>query len=1095
MSSNSSRSFGSYLRPLSILALLAMVPSGASAQRGFGGGGNVNRPPDPPHFEFVGGLGGRVAAVTGVPGSPGTYYAGAASGGVWKSTDSGTSWEPIFDDQPVQAIGALAVARSNAQIVWAGTGEAWVIRDADMMGDGVYKSTDGGKTWANMGLRETGRIGRIIVHPTDPQIVYVCSLGRTTGPQQERGVYKTTDGGTTWQRVLFADPNTGCSGLSMDAKNPEVLVAGLWEVRMYTWAMFSGGPSSGVWITKDGGKKWNRVRDAGFPKSPVGKIDVAIAPSNPQRIYALIQTADQGSVWRSDDGGSKWKVVSWDRTLIGRAGYYVRLAVSPADENEVIVASSSLHKSTDGGQTFTNIGGCGDCHDVWIDPLNADHYSATGDGGLSITTDHGKNLTNVSLPIGQMYHVAIDERVPYWIYSNRQDNGAMRGPSNSPELPTNVPSYLPAPPAGGRGGRGGRGGGGGGGFGGGRGGGVPWDHNVGGCESGFTIPVHDKPDIVWATCYGNKVTRYDERLGEARSVSPWIHTLDSPPEAQKYRCHWTAPLAADPFEPETVYYGCQVVFRTQNLGQTWTEFSPDLSTHDSTRIVSSGGIVGDNLGQFAGEVVFAIAPSKVQRGLIWAGTNDGQIWNTRDDGGHWTNVTKNVTLMAPWGTVRKIEPSNFDAGTAYVAVDYHIMDNRDPFIYKTTDFGQTWARISDGLPSGNPLNYVYAVTENPNRKGMLFAGTGNAFFYSMDDGANWTKFSEGLPAAPVTWVEVSKDYHDVVISTYGRGLYIMRDITRLEQADRVAANAPLFVYEPRPGFRMARSGSAEFLFTMARAVDSVQVDILDAGGTAVRTMKVPGRAGLNRATWDLRYDSPAQAELRTVPPDNPNIWDEPRFQGQDTRPVTHWGIQGAQRAGPLAAPGRFSVRVTAAGQTQTRPFEVLRDPAIPTAEPDLIASTQAQVRIRDDMNSTVDMVNRIEIMRKQIEDQLEANRGKRDIERALRELDTKMLGVELQLLSRSDLHSDDKWFVEAYKVYLNLIWLNGQVGTGASDVAGGADSRPTDAQMTVLQMVETDLSKAKVDFDRLMREDLQSFNRAMAGKIPPITDRPARTTT
>jgi hypothetical protein len=355
---------------------------------------------------------------------------------------------------------------------------------------------------------------------------------------------------------------------------------------------------------------------------------------------------------------------------------------------------------------------------------------------------------------------------------------------------------------------------------------------------------------------------------------------------------------------------------------------------------------------------------------------------------------------------------------------------------------------------------------------------------------------EGLPAAPVTWVEVQEQYHDVVISTYGRGLYILRDITRLEQADRVAANAPLYVYEPRPGFRQARSGSAEFLYTMASApTDSVNVEILDAGGKVVRTMKATGRAGLNRATWDLRYDSPTQIGMRTVAPDNPDIWAEPRFKDKDTRPVVHWGIEGAMRAGPLASPGNFTVRVSANGQSQSKPFEVIRDPAIRSSDQDLAASTAAQVKIRDDMNATAEIVNRLEIMRKQIEDQLAANRGKRDVERALNDLDSKMMAVELQLLSRSDMHSDDKWFVEAYKVYLNLVWLNGQVGTGAGDVAGGADYRPTNAQMQVLQLVETDLSKAKTDFDTLLRTDLAEFNRKWAGKIPQITDRPPRTTT
>lgn len=1030
--------------------------------------------PEPLRFRYVGpASAGRIAAVTAIPGDTKTYYAGAASGGVWKSTDGGRTFEPVFDDQPVQAIGALAIAPSNPQIVWAGTGEAWVIRPSDVMGDGVYRSTDGGTTWSHMGLRETGRIGRIIVHPTNPNVVFVCALGRATGPQQERGVYRTTNGGTTWERVLFVDPDTGCSGLAMDPKDPNVLVAGTWQLVMHTWAMFSGGPGSALYVSRDGGATWKKIEHPGLPRPPVGKIDVAIAPTNPQRWFALIQTASQGSLWRSDDGGATWRVVSRDRTLIGRAGYYIRVAVSSGNADEVLVANSSLHRSTDGGLTFTEArGGCGDCHDIWIDPTNPDHYAVTGDGGMGITTDHGKTYTNVFLPIGQMYHVAVDNRIPYWIYSNRQDDGTMRGPINAPVPVPNVPSY--------RGGAPGR-------FGGfGPGAASAWEQGLGGCESGFTIPDPRDPDIVWASCYGNEVTRYDARLRRARSVSPWIHTLDSEPTKLEYRCHWTPPLAIDPFDTKTVYYGCQVIFRTADGGQTWRVISPDLSTQDPSRIVSSGGVIGDNLGQFYGEVVYAIAPSPIQQGLIWAGTNDGKIWYTRDGGGTWHDVTANVTGLAPWGTITKIEPSHFDPATAYVVADYHIMDDREPVIYKTTDFGRTWTRISGGLPSGHPLAYALAIAENPNRRGMLFAGTGNGFYYSLDDGRTWARLSAGLPAAPVTWIAVQKAYHDVVVSTYGRGLYLLSDITPLEQADQVTSSVHLFV--PRPGFRLGRSGSAEFNFTVERAPDGpARIEVLE-GGVVIRTLEVEARAGLNRVTWDLRHEPPRQVALRTRPPDNPYIWDEPRFKGQRTRPVVHWGIQAPQRSGPLAAPGRYEVRLTVGGQTATRPLEVIRDPTIPSSDADLRESTAVQVRIRDHMNAAADMINQLEVMRKQIEDLLAAHKGEPAVEKPLRELDRRMLDIELQLLSRTELHSDDKWYVEAYKIYLNLVWLNGVVGTGAGDVAGGADFRPTAAAMAWLSDIERDLAKARADFKTLLDTDVPAFNRTMVGRgLPPIS--------
>jgi photosystem II stability/assembly factor-like uncharacterized protein len=1078
--------------------LAAGLWSPVAAQPGRGGG---PRPPEPPRFRFMGpAVGGRIAAVAGVPGDSLTYYFGAASGGVWKSTDGGRSSVPVFDAQPVQAIGALAVAPSDPRIVWAGTGEAWAIRDADVMGDGIYKSTDAGRTWTHQGLPESGRIGRIVIHPTNPDIVFACVLGRATGPQEERGVYRTRDGGRSWERVLFVNPNTGCSGLSLDSANPDVLFAGTWEVVMHTWAMFSGGPGSGLYVTRDGGTTWTRIEHPGLPAGPVGKIDVAVAPSNSGRVYALIQTANQGSLWRSDDGGASWKVVSWDRSLIGRAGYYIRLAVNPRNPDEVLVANSSFKRSTDGGQTFALTDrGCGDCHDIWIDPRNPDRWVATGDGGAGITSDHGRSFLSVTLPIGQMYHVAVDTRVPYWIYSNRQDNGTMRGPSQVPEASPNRVPVRPPPPArpdsararpdsgGGAGPPPGESdpGGFGSGFGG--GGGSTWDHFLGGCESGFTIPDPSDPDIVWATCYGNKVTRYDARTGRARSVSPWMHTLDSPPDALKYRCHWTAPLAVDPFDPKTVYYGCQVIFRTVNQGQSWTVISPDLSTRDPSRLVSSGGIVGDNLGQFYGEVVFAIAPSTVQRGLIWAGTNDGKVWYTRDGGHRWQDVTAAVGMPA-WGTVRKIEPSHFDPATAYLAVDYHLMDDRAPYLYKTSDFGKTWRAITGDLPSGHPLDYVLAIAENPNRRGMLFAGTGRGFYYSLDDGAHWTRFKEGLPAAPVTWIEVPAPWHDVVVSTYGRGLFILRDITLIEQSDQVPADADLHLYAPRSAFREARGGSVDLNFTLKAAPkDSVTVEVLDRSGAVIRTLRAAGRAGLNRITWDLRYDGPKQVELRTTPPDNPRIWDEPRFKDKTTRPISHWGIQGPQRNGPLVLPGAYTVRVTAGGRTATRPLTVLRDPWIPTTDAEMAASHAIQLRIRDAITATAGIVNRIEVLRKQIEDQLvtpvDGTAG------ALRELDRKLLDVELRLVSRTELHSDDKWFVEPYRVYLNLVWLAGEVGTGAGDVAGGAEFRPTDAERATLAEQERELAAAQAMFDELLRTTLPAFNRAMAGKLPALGEK------
>jgi len=1071
------------------LVLAGSLPSLLHAQRGRGGGDGPGAPAPPLRFQWIGPEpAGRISAVAGIPGDTTTYYMGAASGGIWKTTDAARTFAPIFDGQPVQAIGSLAVAPSNPRVVWAGTGEAWAIRDSDVQGDGIYRSSDAGATWRHMGLAETGRIGRIIIHPTNPDIVFACALGRATGPQQERGVFRTTDGGETWKKVLFVDEKTGCSGLSIDPTDPKVLFAGTWEVVMHTWAMFSGGPGSGVYVSKDTGSTWKRLAN-GLPNSPAGKIDVAVAPSNSKRVYALIQTANQGSLWRSDDGGDKWKVVSWDRRLIGRAGYYIRIEVNPQNDLEVVIANSSLHRSLDGGETFPITGGgCGDCHDIWMDRQNPAHWMVTGDAGAGYTRNHGQTYTTFALPIGQMYHVAVDEQVPYWVYSNRQDDGTMRGPNTAPYVPANVPSLGRGGGAGGRGGGGGPPGEGGGG-GAGRGAASPWDTSIGGCESGFTLPTPGNPDIIWATCYGNTVTRYDAKTDRARSVSPWRHTLDSDPVDLKYRCHWTPPLAIDPFDSKTVYYGCQVIFKTSNEGQSWMVISPDLSTKDTSRIAFSGGVVGDNLGQFYGEVVFAIAPSEVQRGLIWAGTNDGKIWNTRDGGATWNDLTKNIPGLPAWGTVRRIEPSRFDAGTAYLAYDMHLMDDRKPYLYKTTDFGKTWTNISGALPTGHPLDYVMTIAENPNRKGMIFVGTGHGFFYSLDDGKTYTRFQEGLPAAPVSWIATPKLAHDVVISTYGRGLFVLRDITTLEQSDKVVADADVITWAPQPAFRNARAGSATFNITLKSAPkDSVKFEIIDSSGTVVRTMRSMARAGLNRLTWDMRHDGPKQVELRTTPPDNPKIWEEARFKGKQTRGIIHWGIQGPQRAGPLAVPGRYTYRLTidSAQAPRTQSFVVMKDPALASTETDLAASTRAQVRIRNAMNESVDIINKLEVMRRQIEDTLKVVQADSALAAQLKGLDQKMMDVELLLLSRTDLHSDDKWYVEKYRIYMNLVWLSGEVGTGAGDVAGGAEFRPTDASLQTLGELERELAGARLAYQKLLETDVKAFNELMGARMRVI---------
>ena len=1085
---------------LSLLAILSVSPAA-------GAHGIAPKDLQSMRFRFVGpDRGNRVSAVLGVPGDPNVYYVGAASGGVWKSTDGGYKFKPIFDKEPVQSIGALAIDPSDHAVIWAGTGESWVIRNGITPGDGVYKSSDGGRTWTHMGLTDTGLIARIVVNPHDSKNVFVCALGTGTRAQKSRGVWRTEDGGKTWRHVLFVNGNTGCSGLAMDPQDPHILFAGMWQWKLRPWAMTSGGPSSGVYVSHDGGSTWKELKGHGMPHPPMGKIDVAIAPSNPQRVYALIETAQQGSLWRSDDGGKRWHVESYSRLLTERAGYSVSLAVSPTDEDKVYVASNSFFVSGDGGKTFQKIHWGGDNHDIWIDPNNPKRMMDSFDGGVEISTTGARNWHTVELPIGQMYHVAVDNRVPYWVYANMQDDDSERGPAYPHSTP--LLGGIGEPNAG-------------------------WQEPLGGCESGFIYPDPTNAHIIWSTCYGDEITRLDTRVGYPRAVSPWpLHSLDSPPEDLKYRCHWTPPLAIDPLDHNTVYYGCQVIFRTTNGGQSWTVISPDLSTRNPKYLVPSGGIPDkgkmrrqDNLGQFYGEVVYAIAPSPVQEGLVWAGTNDGQVWITQDGGGHWTNVTKHIPHLPPWGAVSRIEPSHFSAGTAYIAVDLALMGNTKPYIYKTTNFGRSWKLMVRGIPVG-PTSNVSSVAQDPYNRDLLFAGTNSALYASFNAGGDWIPLQAGLPHAPVSWETVQKNFHDLVVATYGRGIYVMEDISPLEQLAGAGAKAPVRVFQSRPAYRFFRGAHAFVDFWLnsvpkvkatskhktykerqkEKATAGIKVAILDSKGALVRNLKLvthrkPGlnpkfkhgrwarnpaarvQAGINRVYWDLRYAPPKLIKLRSTPSTDPHVWDALRFMGKNSRPITHWGVREAE-VGPLVAPGTYTARVTVGGKSYSQTFQVRPSPHSRETPAQTSARVKTLLHIRDDISSVSAMVNQIEWLRRQLQTvkaMLKAGKKPRQAKmlQVIKKMSGKMQDVENQLLSPALANSDEKSYLAPYSLYLDLIWLNGELGTGAGDVYGDPGYPATDATIQVLQLLDQRLSAAKVQYQTLMQQDLRQFDQML----------------
>lgn len=1066
-----------------LLSLLLAGSLAAQEQKG-----NVATPSEPSlyaamQFRYIGPPGNRVTSVLGVPGDPNVYYAGAASGGVWKSWDGGTDWYPIFDAEPAQSIGSIAIAPSAHNIVWVGTGEPFIRSDVSL-GDGIYKSIDSGKTWQHMGLDKTGRIGRIVIDPQNPDIVYAAALGTCYGPQQERGVYRTTDGGKTWKRVLFVDENTGVYDISMDPADPSHLIAASWQIDIKTWGRKSGGPGSGLFVTTDGGDNWTRLTGHGLPPSPLGKIAVSFAPSDARRVYALIETGQGGTLWRSDDGGTTWMVVNYSRLLNERPHYYTRMLVMPDNENEIYFPSNGISVTFDGGQTTDHMHcpgfdptaktgpphgfGCGgDNHDMWSDPDNPARMMIGSDGGVLISTTRGRAFRYIRLPIAQMYHVAVDNRIPYDVYGQMQDGMPLRGPSNVPGQ-----------------------------------GGIGSDEwtTTAGCETGWNIPDPVDNNIVWGGCYAGVTERFDAKSGFARSVSVWPdRTMGANAGEVKIRMNWTYPIAIAPWDHNTVYVGAQYVERTTDGGQTWQQISPDLTLNDPSMHGDSGGLTVDNLSvEYAG-VVFAIAASPVEKGQIWAGTNDGQVQMTRDDGAHWTNLTANFPGLPPKMTVDSIEPSKYAAGTCYVAFDGHQVDIFDPYLYKTTDYGKTWTKITDGIPS-SPLSYTHVLREDPVRRGLLYAGTENGLYVSMDDGAHWEPFQLNLPHAPVYWLTIQPNFDDLVIGTYGRGFWILDDITPLQQmkAESDRPDVELFpvrhAYRLRVAFRRELGGQSVSVgsdpppgvpinYFLKTATKDVKLEIDDSTGKEVQHLHGTGKPGVNRVWWDLRYDTIVAVALRTTPPGNPHIWSEKRFAGHLTRPIFYYGI-GRGNNSPLVAPGTYTVKLTVNGKTETQPITVIKDPNTPATIEDAMLSSALSFKIYKDTEHSAQLINQIEWSRKQLEDTrrlLVAKGADKSLLDATDDLNQKYLEQEDQLMHPTIAEGDEKSFRGPLGLYLKFIWLQAEVGTGEADVSGNSDWPPTEPEKQVFAELDAQLQHVTAAVEQIDGKNLKDYN-SLLGK-------------
>lgn len=1007
-------------------------------------------------YRFIGPEGNRAIAIVGEPGNPMVNYIGAASGGIFKTEDGGVSWNPIFDKQDVSSIGSLAIAPTNHSSVWAGTGETFVIRPAHSIGNGIYHSSDAGKTWTNMGLEKSGRIGRVIVHPKDENIIYAAALGHTYGPQKDRGVYRTKDGGKTWQQVLFVDENTGAADMSIDPQNPNIIYAAMWSIHINTWGLTSGGPGGGIYRSTDGGDHWESMTTKGLPGGkdhPVGKTAVAVAPSNPKRVYALFEDKSP-ALYRTDNGGESWELVNNNHDMAERAPYYTRMAVSSDNPDELYFMSVRFSQSLDGGKTLEKKPprGGGDNHDMWIDPTNADRMMVAHDGCASISLNRGKTFLRVVLPIAQMYHVEVDNQVPYYVYGNRQDGWSYRGPSNS------LQGYIP----------------------------VGLWRGVGGCESGFARPDPFDNNIIWSGCYDGGLERHDLRTGHSREVRVWPEAgYGWKPADLKYRWHWNFPLSFSPHTPHRVYVGSQYVHQSDDGGQSWQIISPDLTTNDKSHQQNSGGIAIDNLMTFDGSTLFAIEESKIEKGLIWVGSNDGQVNITRDGGKTWTNVSRNVNMPA-WGTIANVEPSRYDAATAYIAVDMHQMGDFDPYIYKTSDYGKTWKKISDGIPK-SILSFIHVVKEDPKQRGLLYAGTDNGLYVSPNDGGSWFRLQNNMPPAPVYWLTIQENFDDLVVATYGRGYYILDDISPIRQFSQQVMGSAAHAFDIRKSYRFQE---VEAIKTDAPSFNSgqnppygvpvnyylkdslsekVQIEILNESDEVIRVLKGTSLKGVNRVWWDLRYEPTFKPKLRTKPSGRPWV----QMNGEGWRPLVTWDLDLWEgQLGPRVAPGKYKARLKIGEIEITKELEVLKDPSTEGTIESIKEQVAFSLQLRDAMNTVVEMIDRIEWIRKELEELIPTVKNSK--------LKAELLALQEKSVSISGRLYDIHLTGAREDAFRSPIQLYGRLSALANDItANGVDFKPTNQQGDVYGVLKERLVRVQQEYSTLLDKQVPQLNNKL----------------
>ena len=1013
-------------------------------------------------------MGGRVTAIVGIPGNPNVFWVGGADGGVWKTSNGGVTFEGQWQDEESYSVGALAVAPSDHNVVWLGSGEGDP-RNSVSYGLGVWRSTDGGTNWTHLGLRETERIKRIVVDPRDPDVALVCALGREWGPNEERGVFKTTDAGQTWTKVLYIDQDTGCSDLDLDLSNPRNLYAGMWTHRRRPWRFDDGGKETALYVSRDAGDTWSKVES--LPDEPMARIGISVAQSSPNIVYMITEYPTAGTLFRSEDYGATWTMINDDRNLNFRPFYYSDVFVDPSNEDILYTLSGGLSKSTDGGRTFERIGRGvhGDHQSYWIDPMDGDHILSGSDGGWQVSNDQGENFhiwRNVSL--AQYYHVFVDDRDPYWVCGGLQDNGNWCGPSQS----TN-PGGIPA---------------------------GDW-YTVSGGDGFYTVPVPGQPNLVYSNAQGGYFRITDTNSGQTRNIEPYPSMMGSQGQSMaqaRYRFNWDAPIYISPHDPATVYWGGNVLFRSRDFGFSWDIVSPDLTTDDPEKQLDSGGeIYNDNTAAEFHTTILTVAESPLEQGVLWVGTDDGNVQISRDGGDNWTNVRDRVPGLPAETWIGNIEASPSEAGTAFMAVDNHRLDDFTPHVYETRDYGETWRDLSAGLPQDD---YVKVIRQHPSNANLLFVGMERGIYASVDRGETWFSIRNNLPRVSVRGLRIQEQYNDLVIGTHGRGAWIMDDIGPLVEL-AAAHDNDLYLFDIRTATDWSRwskgsnTGQSVFLgenpqrgayinYFLAnepgvvvddgaseesssgpsaqeapsrRGAQSSQVTIriTDEAGELVREFRHQGHKGVNRAVWNLTWEG---AE---------------RIEGSGGGFGGFFGGAG----GPPASPGTYTATLVMGDRELSKEFELRGDPNVEASQSDYEARLAAALQARDLESRINNMVNTLIDLDEQVEGLLSSIDGKGlTNEGAIR---SKAGEAQGQI---DDLENELRRPLPRMG-YRQWPRLSEQISRLARSM--DAQARPTDGQLEVLEEIEVQAEQRANELTTLINTTILELNDLL-GDAPKI---------